>query len=118
MLCSGALYSQTPNTENDSKKDSLSRRQFVRQLGNGFFSTKHINIDLKYLVKYNQYEGLRTGLGGITNDQFSDKYRINSYVVYGFRDSRFKYKIGGSFRVNKTTNTWVNLFYIDDLQET
>ncbi|MFT4611659.1 MAG: hypothetical protein ACJA1H_001894 [Glaciecola sp.] len=121
MLCSGVLYSQTPKTEHDSntaKKDSLSKRHFVRQLGNGFFPTKYLNIDLKYLVKYNQYEGLRTGLGGVTNNRFSKKYRINSYVVYGFRDHRFKYKIGGSFRVNRATDTWVNLSYQDDLQET
>jgi hypothetical protein len=121
MLCSGALYSQNPKAENNSnttKKDSLSKRQFVRQLGNGFFPTKYINVDLKYLVKYNQYEGLRTGLGGVTNDRFSEKYRINSYVVYGFRDHRFKYKIGGSFRINESTDTWINLSYTDDLQET
>jgi hypothetical protein len=118
MLYSCVHYSQTPKTENDAKQDSLSKRQFIRQLGNGFFPTKYINIDLKYLVKYNQYEGLRTGLGGVTNNRFSEKYRINSYVVYGFRDHRFKYKIGGSFRVNESTNTWINLAYIDDLQET
>nr|WP_321245241.1 hypothetical protein [uncultured Psychroserpens sp.] len=120
-LCTCALYSQTPKTENDStgvKTDSLNKRQFVKQLGNGFFPTNYVNIDLKYLVKYNQYEGLRTGLGGVTNDRFSEKYRINSYVVYGFRDHRFKYKIGGSFRVNESTDTWINLSYQDDLQET
>ena len=115
------LYSQTPKTENDStrvKKDSLSKKEFIKQLGNGFFPTKFLNIDLKYLVKYNQYEALRTGLGGVTNNQFSEKYRINSYVVYGFKDHRFKYKIGGGFRVNESTETWINLSYTDDLQET
>ena len=121
MLCSGALYSQNPKTESDSsrvKKDSLSKKEFIKQLGNGFFPTKFINVDMKYLVKYNQYEALRTGLGGVTNDEFSEKYRINSYLVYGFKDHRFKYKIGGGFRVNESTNTWVNLSYTDDLQET
>jgi hypothetical protein len=115
------LYSQTPKTENDStrvKNDSLSKKEFIKQLGNGFFPTKFLNIDLKYLVKYNQYEALRTGLGGVTNNQFSEKYRINSYVVYGFKDHRFKYKIGGGFRVNESTETWINLSYTDDLQET
>jgi hypothetical protein len=120
-LCTCALYSQTPKSENDSvhvKKDSLSKKEFIKQLGNGFFPTKFINIDMKYLVKYNQYEGLRTGLGGVTNNDFSKKYRVNSYIVYGFKDHRFKYKIGGGFRVNETTNTWINLSYTDDLQET
>ena len=39
-------------------------------------------------------------------------------MVYGFKDKRFKYKIGGGFRINKSSNTWINLAYIDDLQET
>ncbi|WP_460220089.1 DUF5686 family protein [Psychroserpens sp. MEBiC05023] len=96
----------------------MSKREFLRQLGNGFFPTKFLNIDMRYLVKYNQYEGLRTGLGGETNDSFSKRYRLNSYAVYGFLDHRFKYKIGGGFRINEATNTWVNLSYTDDLQET
>ncbi|MCK8481034.1 DUF5686 family protein [Psychroserpens algicola] len=119
MTC--ALHSQTNSPSTDStkvKNDSLSKKEFLRQLGNGFFPTKFLNIDMRYLVKYNQYEGLRSGLGGETNDEFSEKYRINSYVVYGFRDHRFKYKIGGGFRVNKATNTWLNFSYTDDLQET
>jgi hypothetical protein len=115
------LYSQTPKTSSDSTRvqnDSLSKKEFLRSLGNGFFPTKFLNIDMRYLVKYNQYEGLRTGLGGETNAAFSKKYRINSYVVYGFRDHRFKYEIGGGFRINQPTNTWINLSYTDDLQET
>ncbi|WP_047548310.1 hypothetical protein [Psychroserpens sp. Hel_I_66] len=121
MLCTCALYAQSPKTENDStavKNDSLSKREFIKQLGNGFFPTKFLDLDMRYLVKFNQYEGLRTGLGGVTNDAFSETYRINSYVVYGFKDHRFKYKIGGGFRVNEATQTWVNLSYTDDLQET
>ncbi len=86
-------------------------------LGNGYFPTKYFNVDLRYLIKFNQYEGIRTGLGGITNDNFSKCYRINSYTVYGFRDHRFKYSVGGGFRISEKTNTWINLSYTNDLQE-
>lgn len=116
-----ASHSQNPTSDNDStivKNDSLKKREFLKQLGNGFFPTKVLNIDLKYLIKFNQYEGFRTGLGGETNEGFSEKYKINSYLVYGFKDHRFKYKIGGGFRVNKSTSTWINLSYTDDLNET
>lgn len=115
------MYAQVPTTEIDSAgvdNDSLSKKRYLKQLGNGYFPTKFLNIDLRYLVKFNQYEGLRSGLGGVTNDAFSEKYRINSYVVYGFKDHRFKYRIGGGFRVSESTNTWVNLSYTDDLTET
>lgn len=112
------ITAQTPIDTTEAKQDSIKKRTLVKQIGNGFFPTKFWNFDLRYLVKYNQYEGLRTGLGGITNNDFSEKYRINSYLVYGFKDDKFKYKIGGGFRVAPKTDTWINLSYTDDLQET
>jgi len=120
-LCSFALHSQEPNTKQDSsivKNDSIPKIDYLKHLGNGYFPTRFLNVDLRYLIKFNQYEALRTGLGGVTNDEFSEKYRIDSYVVYGTKDHRFKYKIGGGFRVSEATNTWINLSYTDDLQET
>ena len=113
--------SQTPSPTEDSttvSRDSIKKTYFLKQLGNGYFPSKYINLDLRYLVKYNQYEGLRTGLGGSTNELFSDRYRLNSYVVYGFRDDRFKYSFGGGFRIAKKTNTWLNVSYTNDLEET
>jgi hypothetical protein len=100
------------------EQDSLQRSKFFKQIGNGFFPTKYIDVDLRYLVKFNQYEGLRTGLGGQTNEKLSDKYRMNGYLVYGFKDHNFKYSIGGGFRISDKNQTWINLSYTDDLQET
>ncbi|MFK7780762.1 DUF5686 family protein [Psychroserpens sp.] len=120
-LCSYALHSQETNSQQDSsvvKNDTIRKIDYLKHLGNGYFPTRFLNVDLRYLIKFNQYEGLRSGLGGVTNDEFSKKYRINSYVVYGFKDHRFKYRIGGGFRVNEATKTWINLSYTDDLQET
>ena len=100
----------TPTTQNDSIK----KAEFLKYIGNGYFPTKYINLDLRYLVKYNQHEGFRTGLGGITNETFSKNFRLQGYTVYGFLDHRFKYSFGGGFRVSKKNNTWINLTYTDD----
>ncbi|OYX28595.1 MAG: hypothetical protein B7Z06_01175 [Flavobacteriales bacterium 32-35-8] len=108
----------TAESSTKPSQDSIKERQFLKQLGDGYLPTKYFNFDLRYLVKYNQYEALRTGLGGITNDAFSEKFRINSYVVYGFKDHRFKYSIGAGFRIAEKTNTWLDVSYTDDLQET
>src|SRR5690606_22805270 len=105
-------------SETAIQQDSLKKRAFLQSIGNGYFPSKYFNADLRYLIKYNQYEGVRTGLGGVTNKAFSEKYRLNTYVVYGFRDHRFKYSFGGGFRVSEKNNSWVNLSYTDDLQET
>lgn len=105
-------------TYSETAQDSIKKNAFIKGLGNGYIPTKYFNFDLRYLIKYNQYEGVRTGIGGITNDTFSEKIRINGYGVYGFRDHRFKYSVGSSFRLDKKTNTWITLSYTDDLQET
>ena len=116
------IFAQHPQTKDrdsiEQDQDSIKKAEFLKNIGNGFFPFNYFNADLRYLVKFNQYEGFRTGLGGVTNDRFSEKYRLNSYVVYGFKDDRIKYRIGGGFRVSRSTNTWVNLSYTDDLQET
>ena len=100
------------------KNDSLKHRDLIKEIGNGFLPSKLFKFDLRYLVKYNQYEGLRSGLGGITNDGFSKRFRINTYFVYGFVDQESKYSIGGGFKLHKDKNTWVNYSYTDDLIET
>lgn len=110
-------YGQSPG-DNNTANDSLKKIEFVKQLGNGYFPTKYINFDLRYLIKFNQYEGIRTGLGWTTNKSFSENVKLNSYVVYGFRDHTFKYSFGAGYRITQKTNSWLNISYTDDLQET
>ncbi|WMI68625.1 hypothetical protein [Mangrovimonas sp. YM274] len=112
------MQSQTAASESTAQQDSLRRRAFITNIGNGYFPTKYFNFDLRYLIKFNQYEGFRTGLGAITNDAFSNRYRVTGYLSYGFRDAKFKYSIGGGTRIRPRSNTWINVAYTDDLQET
>ena len=118
VLAQTSPEKDSEKTSNSKSNDSLKKRAFLENIGLGYFPTIYFNFDLRYLVKFNQYEGFRTGLGGITNNAFSEKYRVNGYLVYGFKDKRYKFSIGGGFRINEGTNTWVNLSYTDDLQET
>lgn len=115
-------FAQNPiKKERDSAqiaRDSIKKAEFLKNIGNGYLPIGFFDLDLRYLIKFNQFEGFRTGLGGITNKSFSESYRINGYLVYGFKDKRYKYSIGGGFRVNEDSDTWINLAYTDDLQET
>jgi hypothetical protein len=117
-------FAQNPISEkknfyqSETEKDSINKAEFLKNIGNGYLPINFFNLDLRYLIKFNQFEGFRTGLGGTTNERFSEKYRVNGYLVYGFLDKKYKHSIGGGFRINKTSNTWVNLSYTDDLQET
>jgi hypothetical protein len=89
----------------------------ARNVLKGYYPTKYINLNLGKIINLNNYEGLRIGFGGETNTNFSTNFKIESYVAYGTKDKDFKYSIGGSFRLNKTTNTWLGTNFTNDLKE-
>ncbi len=51
-------------------------------------------------VGYNEVEGLRLRLGGRTYFGLNDKWRIQGYGAYGFKDQKFKYGISGKWMVD------------------
>jgi hypothetical protein len=104
--------------QSETQTDSIPKSLISKALETGYVETPYFNFDLRYLVKYNQYEGFRTGIGGITNSNLSELIRFEGYAVYGFLDNAFKYSIGTGVRLAKKTHTWLNLSYTDDLQET
>lgn len=99
-------------------KDKWEERiKLGRRVINGYIPLGPFDIDLKRLVRYNNFEGFRLGLGGITNDKFSEKFRVSTYGAYGTKDGRFKYSLGAAVRLGKFSNSWVGGAYTDDLQE-
>lgn len=90
----------------------------ARKLLQGYFPVKYIDFDLRNLIKYNNYEGFRLGIGIVTNSKFSAKYRLNGYGVFGTKDKEFKYGFGAAARLNEYTNTWIGANYTNDLVET
>lgn len=88
-----------------------------RKIINGYFPIGPVDLDLKKIISYNNYEGFRLGLGGITNDRFSKNFRIEGYGAYGTKDGVTKYSIGSGVLLDKYTNTWLNGYYTDDIRE-
>ena len=88
-----------------------------RRILNGYLPMSIFDLDLRYLVKYNNYEGFRFGIGGITNEKFSEIFKLDGYAAYGLKDEKLKYKYGGSLRVGNTSNTWIGSSYTDDVRE-
>ncbi|MCD0467415.1 DUF5686 family protein [Flavobacterium sp. ENC] len=104
--------------------DSLSIKKRVekrlgigRKIINGFYPVGPVDLDLKKIISYNNYEGFRLGLGGITNDRFSKDFRLEAYTAYGTKDGAFKYSTGAGVLLDKSTNTWLNAYYMDDVRE-
>jgi len=94
-----------------------SRLRLARKFLNGYIPVGFFDLGLRYLATVNNYEGFRVGLGGLTNDKFSQKYRLEGYAAYGTKDGRWKYSFGGAARVGNYTGSWIGLSYTDDLQE-
>lgn len=104
--------------------DSLSQAEkieskllFGRKIFNGYLPVNIVDIDLRSIVKFNNYEGFRFGIGGVTNDKFSSFYKLGGYVGYGLKDRELKYNITPSYALQKETNTWISASYTDDLSE-
>lgn len=84
--------------------DSLGERykldrkmNILHALQTGEFPIGKVNLQLKHLINYNNYEGIRAGLGLKTNRRFSRYFSIEGYSAYGFKDKAFKY--GGAFNL-------------------
>jgi hypothetical protein len=99
------------------KKRIESRIRFGRKIINGYLPIGKFDLDLRKLFSYNNYEGFRLGIGGVTNEQFSRKYRIEGYTAYGTKDGNFKYNLGMAARVGKFSNSWIGVSYTDDIRE-
>ncbi len=99
------------------QKNILRKIEILHTLLTGYYPVGFWNFDLSNFVKYNNYEGLRIGAGGRTNQNFSQRFRIDGYLVYGLKDEAFKYGIGGGLLLDNRSGTWWNLNYRQDLRE-
>ncbi|MEN9488975.1 MAG: hypothetical protein RL494_1240 [Bacteroidota bacterium] len=88
-----------------------------RKVLKGYYPIGFFDFDLRYLFSYNNYEGFRLGLGGVTNEKLSKNYKLEGYYVYGTKDGFFKGLISNSFRLNNRTETWIGFSYKDDVSE-
>ncbi|MES2747219.1 MAG: DUF5686 family protein [Bacteroidota bacterium] len=107
-----------------AKLDSISRVEnieqklvFGKKIINGYAPFKIFDIDLRSVVKYNNYEGFRLGIGGVTNAKLSSQYRIGFFGAYGLKDNGFKFGVTPAYLLDKKTNSWVSVSYTDDLSE-
>jgi hypothetical protein len=99
------------------KKRIESRIRYGRKIINGFFPVSIFDIDLRKLITFNNYEGFRLGIGGITNEKLSRKFRIEGYGAYGIKDEAYKYSFSSAVRIGRFSNSWVGASYTNDVRE-
>ena len=99
------------------KKRVESRLNFGRKILAGYVPLGFSDLNLRNIISFNNYEGFRLGIGGITNEKFSEKFKIDGYVAYGTKDGIFKYSLGFGTRIDKYSNTWITASYTEDIRE-
>ena len=52
---------------------------------------KFIDLNIDKILKFNNYEGTRLGLGAHTNNKLSKVFNVGGYFGYGFKDKAWKY---------------------------
>ncbi|MQP25193.1 carboxypeptidase-like regulatory domain-containing protein [Flavobacterium sp. LMO8] len=101
-----------------SLSERIEHKLFLgRKIINGYFPVSIFDIDLRSIVKYNNFEGFRFGAGAVTNSKLSEKYKVTFYCAYGLKDDEFKYGITPSFLAHSKSETWVSASYSEDISE-
>lgn len=99
------------------RKKIANRVQLGKKIINGYLPIGFFDMDLRKIFSYNNYEGFRLGLGGVTNDRLSKDFRIEGYYAYGTKDGMFKGSLGAALKINKQANSWLGISYTDDVKE-
>lgn len=67
-------------------------------IAKGYIPYGYIQFDIKRIISsYNDYEGVRLGLGIGTSEKFSKYFSVDGYFGWGTKDNKFKY--GGNLNV-------------------
>lgn len=101
------------------KELNLDRRlEFLRIFSTGKIPVGFFNIHLDEIARFNNFEGLRAGLGVSTNNRLSKRFTVGGYYAYGFKDVHSKYGGNFSLYLNKTQTSALNTLYSNDVDET
>lgn len=126
------------NFWNEKRKDTLSLKEkktyeFIDSVGkannldlklqlfetamSGKIPLSIFDIDLKRLLTYNDYEGVRLGLGVETSERYLKFFNLGAYVAYGFKDKAVKYGTYGSITFHKNRDIKLGGSYSVDVFE-
>ena len=91
---------------------------YVEILGTGYYYVKGFNFGPIFSTAgFNEVEGFRLRLGGRTFFHRNDKWRIQGYGAYGFRDTKFKFGLSGKWLVGKKNRTTLSFGHRQDIEQ-
>jgi hypothetical protein len=77
-------------------------------LATGYYEVDNFDIGPVFSIfGFNEAEGFRIRLGGRTYFSQNDRWRLEGFGAYGFKDNRFKYGLSGKYLLDRKTRLTV-----------
>ncbi|WP_294264867.1 hypothetical protein [uncultured Chryseobacterium sp.] len=119
-------YRTDPLTEREKNTykiiDSLGRKynidnkaQILSGLLNGQIRVGAVDFAVDEIVNYNLYEGFRVGLKAKLNENFSPYFSPDYTFAYGFKDDKWKYRLGLDIKTTLEKDSYFRVEYYDDV---
>ncbi|HSZ72674.1 MAG TPA: DUF5686 family protein [Cytophagaceae bacterium] len=83
----------------------------------GFIPLGKVDLETNKLLNSNSVEGVRVGIGGVTNEKFSKRLSLKSFVAFGIADKRLKYGAGASYKIYAPLEWKIGVDYSYQLTE-
>lgn len=74
-----------------------------------------VDFDVLQIIKLNEYEGIRVGIGAKLNERFHKYISPDAYVGYGFKDTAWKYGAGIDFKTTLEKTSFFRAEYYNDV---
>lgn len=121
-------HRSTPLSEKDTatyhvldsigKEEHLDRKLWIVETTmNGYIPIHFFNLDIHSIINYNLFEGIRLGLGGISNERLSENLFFSGYFAYGFKDKNIKYGGSAKWLISNNYDISLQANYFNDVEE-
>lgn len=119
-------YRQQPLTAKETttylKVDSIGEKhnldnklKFFEGLTTGLIPVGKVSLMMKDFVDYNDYEGIRIGIGIRTNNKLSKYFSVGGYTGYGFADHNWKFGTDIKFNIAPKSDVFAGAAYMYDV---
>lgn len=82
---------------------------------NGQIKAGVVDFAVDEIVNYNLYEGFRVGVKAKLNENFSPYFSPDYTLAYGFKDDKWKYRIGLDIKTTLEKDSYFRIDYYDDV---
>ncbi len=82
---------------------------------NGQIKIGVVDFAVDEIVNYNLYEGFRVGMKAKLNESFNPYFSPDYTFAYGFKDDKWKYRIGLDIKTTLEKDSYFRVDYYDDV---